>query len=141
MRTKRIVAKPRLAGAVTVALTGAILFGSMPVAQAAQAPLSGATAWGPCSWYTSNNTRYTSVANKQVRVKLSDTGKLEAKMRTKNVNTGGTSAARYYPPLDKWQNMGKYTKKSTAFRLQFTCVNERKNGERPSTDFSGSLDY
>ncbi|MDK1474679.1 hypothetical protein QNO07_14825 [Streptomyces sp. 549] len=141
MRTKRIVAKTKLAAAATAALTGAVLLGPLPSAHAATAPVSGSTAWGPCSWYTSNNVRYTSTANKQVRVKLSDTGKLGVKMRTKNENTGGTSSARYYPPLDKWQNMGKYSKKNTAFRVQFTCVNERKGSERPTTDFSGSLDY
>ncbi|MBB1246681.1 hypothetical protein GL263_24470 [Streptomyces durbertensis] len=92
------------------------------------------------SWYTSNNIRYTSTANKQVRVKLSDTGKLGVKLRTRNVNTGGVSSARYYPPVDEWQNMGKYKKKNTPFRLQFTCVNERKK-DKPDTDFSGSLDY
>ncbi|MHC5903947.1 hypothetical protein ACVNF4_08570 [Streptomyces sp. S6] len=141
MRTNRILARTRPAAAVTAALAGALLLGSVPAAYAATAPISGATAWGPCSWCTSNNVRYTSAANKQVRVNLSEAGKLGVKMRTKNVNSGDTSSARYYPPLDGWQNMGKYGAKSTQFRLQFTCVNERKGSDRPDTDFSGSLDY
>lgn len=84
--------------------------------------------------------RYTTVANKQVRVKLTSTGKLGVKMRSKNENTGGTSAVRYYPPLDTWQNLGKYSARNTPFRLQFTCVNERSWSDSPSTDFAGSLD-
>jgi hypothetical protein len=62
-------------------------------------------------------------------------------MRSKNENTGGTSAVRYYPPLDTWQNIGHYSAMNTPFRLQFTCVNERSGSDRPSTDFAGSIDY
>lgn len=76
-----------------------------------------------------------------MRAKLTSTGKLGVKMRSRNVNTGTNSATRYYPPLNSWQNLGKYSAKSTPFRLQFTCVDERKWNERPSTNFEGSLDY
>jgi hypothetical protein len=108
---------------------------------AATSPISGSTAWGPCNWYTSANVRYTTVANKTVRAKLTDTGKLGVKMRTLNVNTGGTSAVRYYPPLNTWQNLGSFLAKNSPFRLQFTCVNPRSSiTDRPSTNFSGSLD-
>ena len=110
-------------------------------ANAVAEPISGSTAWGPCSWTTSANVRYTSVASKTVRVKLSDTGKLGVKMRTLNVNTGAVSASRYYPPLDTYQNMGTFSAKNSPFRLQFTCVNERSSiFDRPSTNFWGTLD-
>jgi hypothetical protein len=129
-----------VAAGAAIAAAGAVL---VPVgtASAVAEPISGSTAWGPCSWTTSANVRYTSVANKTVRVKLSDTGKLGVKMRTLNVNTGSTSAIRYYPPLGTYQNLGSFSAKSSPFRLQFTCVNERSNIlDRPSTNFWGTLD-
>lgn len=134
MRHKMIAAAATLATAAAVVIPA----GS---ASAATEGISGSTAWGPCSWTTSANVRYTSVANKTVRVQLGDTGKLGVKMRTLNVNTGGVSATRYYPPLNKWQSMATFSKKNSPFRLQFTCVNERAHIlDRPSTNFWGSLD-
>jgi hypothetical protein len=124
-----------------LAIAAIVAFGVIAASAAASVVgISGATAWGPCNWYTSNNLRYTSVANKQVRVLLSSTGKLGVQMRTKNENTGLTSQIAYYPPLNTWQNLGRYSAASTPFRLQFTCVNPRGN-DSPSTDFAGSLDY
>ena len=125
------------------AAVGAALAMLVPAggASAVAEPISGSTAWGPCSWTTSANVRYTSVASKTVRVKLSDTGKLGVKMRTLNVNTGSTSAIRYYPPLGTYQNLGTFSAKNSPFRLQFTCVNERSSIlDRPSTNFWGTLD-
>lgn len=127
--------------ALSFAATAVVVGGHVAPAHAAQAPITGSTAWSDCGdWFTSNNVRYTSVANKRVRVKLSSTGKLGVKMRTKSVNTGDTSATRYYPPLDKWQDMGKFAKKNAPFRLQFSCQNARKWNERPNTEFEGTLD-
>lgn len=135
------IKRSALRGAATAALATALLAPLAP-AHAAIAPISGSTAWGPCSWTTSSNVRYTTAADKTVRVKLSDTGKLGVKMRTLNVNTGSTSVIQYYPPLNTWKNLGKFSKKSSPFRLQFTCTNERSGiYDRPSTNFAGSLDY
>ena len=132
---RRVVAGGAAVGAALAMLVPA--GGAFAVAE----PISGSTAWGPCSWTTSANVRYTSVASKTVRVKLSDTGKLGVKMRTLNVNTGSTSAIRYYPPLDTYQNMGTFSAKNSPFRLQFTCVNPRSSIlDRPSTNFWGTLD-
>jgi hypothetical protein len=131
----------RLRRAAAVGLAAAAVLSFAAPAHAATTPISGATSWGPCTWYTSNNVRYTTVANKTVRVRLSDTGKLGVKMRTLNVNSGVTSAIRYYPPLDTWQNLGTFSAKNSPFRLQFTCVTPRKSGESPETDFAGSLDH
>lgn len=125
---------------MAMAMAGAsVLLGG--ASQAATSGISGSTAWGPCEWYTSANVRYTSTANKTVRIKLTDTGKLGVKMRTLNVNTGSTSAIRYFPPLNTWQKMGTFSKSNSPFRLQFTCTSPRSNIlDRPSTTFSGSLD-
>jgi hypothetical protein len=132
---------PSVRRGAAVGLAAAAVLSFAAPANAATTPISGSTSWGPCNWYTSNNVRYTTVANKTVRVRLSDTGKLGVKMRTLNVNTGGTSAIRYYPPLDTWQNLGSFSSKNAPFRLQFTCVNPRKSGDSPETDFAGSLDH
>lgn len=115
----------------------------MAASQAAQTEgISGSTAWGPCDWYTSENVRYTTQADHYVKVKLTSTGKLGVKMRTLNVNTGSTSAVRYYPPLDQWQNLGYFRNADRPFRLQFTCTNPRDGWwDRPSTTFSGSINY
>ena len=131
-------------GVVLAVLAGLGALG-VAVANGSIVAISGATSWGTgsppeCTWYTSENLRYTTVSNKQVRVRLSDTGKLGVKMRSLNVNTGLTSAIAYYPPLNVWQNLGKYSAKGTPFRLQFTCQNPRNPNDNPSTDFSGSLD-
>jgi hypothetical protein len=138
MKTERCIRRARIWFGIAVLLVGLAAL-SATAANAAIVGISGATAWGPCSWYTSSNVRYTTVAGKQVRVLLSDTGKLGVKMRSKNVNTGLTSIIGYYPPLNTWQNLGHYSAKNTPFRLQFTCVNERSWPESPSTDFAGSL--
>lgn len=81
----------------TLAAATLVVAAAAPHAYAATTGISGSTAWGPCTWSVSNNVRYTSVANKQVRVKLSTTGKLRVKMKSRNVNTGADSAVRYYP--------------------------------------------
>lgn len=68
------------AAAAAIAFTTAI-----PNAWAVTSPISGSTSWlSPCTdhWSVSSNVRYTSVANKQVRAKLSTTGPLGVQMRT-----------------------------------------------------------
>jgi hypothetical protein len=134
--------RSRKSAAVSVLMAAALVALPVATAQAAIAPISGSTAWGPCDWYTSSNVRYTSVAGKTVRANLTSTGKLGVKMRTLNVNTGATSVVAYFPPLNTWQKMGYFSAKSSPFRLQFTCVNPRSSiFDRPSTNFDGSLDY
>ena len=138
-----ILSRPkRTSVLVSTVMAGVLVAAPITGAQAAIAPISGSTSWGPCDWYTSSNVRYTSVAGKTVRANLTSTGKLGVKMRTLNVNTGATSVVAYFPPLNTWQKMGYYSAKSTPFRLQFTCVNPRSSIlDRPSTNFAGSLDY
>jgi hypothetical protein len=126
------------AAAAAIAFTTAI-----PNAWAVTSPISGSTSWlSPCTdhWSVSSNVRYTSVANKQVRAKLSTTGPLGVQMRTRRESDGANSTIRNYPPLDSYQNLGKYSAVNTGFRLVFTCVNPRTSGS-PSTDFAGTLDY
>lgn len=128
--------------AAATALTVALLAPNVGPASAAENPISGSTASSSCTWFTSANVRYTSVAAKTVRVKLSSVGKLGVKMRTKNENTGSTSVIGYYPPLDTYQNMGYFATKSSPFRFQFTCVNSKNWWESsPDTSFYGTADY
>ena len=125
--------------AATLALTAGIA----PSAWATESTISGSTSWqSPCTdhWSVSTNVRYTSVANKQVRAKLSSVGVLGVQMRTRRESDGSNSAIRNYPPLNTYQNLGKYTSINTGFRLVFTCVNPRTSGS-PTTDFAGTLDY
>jgi hypothetical protein len=132
----------RKSACVSALVAGALVALPMASAQAAIAPISGSTSWGPCDWYTSSNVRYTSVAGKTVRANLTSTGKLGVKMRTLNVNTGATSVVAYFPPLNSWKSMGYFSAKNSPFRLQFTCVTPRSSIlDRPSTNFAGSLDY
>lgn len=128
----------------TIAAAAAVAFVTViPNAWAATSPISGSTSWNdPCTsnWSVSTNVRYTSVANKQVRAKLSTAGQLGVQMRTRRESDGANSTIRYYPTLDVYQNLGKYSAANTGFRLVFTCVNPRGSGS-PSTNFAGTLDY
>lgn len=138
---RKKLTRSALSGTFAAVIAATALMIPAAPAQAAIFPISGSTSWGPCTWFTSNNLRFTTVASKQVRANLSSTGKLGVQMRSRNENTGVVSATRFYPPLNTWQNLGFYSASGTPFRLQFTCVNERNWWERPSTDFQGSLDY
>lgn len=128
--------------AVAAAISASFLVPAFGPVSAAEYPISGSTASSSCTWYTSANVRYTTVSAKTVRAKLSSVGKLGVKMRTKNENTGSTSAIGYYPPLDTYQNMGYYATKNSPFRFQFTCVNSKNWWEpSPDTSFYGTADY
>lgn len=103
--------------------------------------ISGATAWGPCDWYKSNNVRYTNGHDFRVKAKLYSTGKLGVKMASIKVNSGKWSPHRYFPPLNQWKSLSYFKYKNQPFRLAFTCQDERDGWERPTTDFSGTLHY
>lgn len=129
--------------AMTAAAAAIAFVTVVPSAWATTSTINGSTSWEkPCTdhWSVSTNLRYTSVANKQVRAKLSSVGSLGVQMYTRRESDGAASAVRQYPPLDSYQNLGKYTSVNTAFRLVFTCVNPKTSGS-PTTDFSGTLDY
>lgn len=127
----------------SLGLVIATFFLASGTAHAVKEGISGSTSWGPCEWYTSENTRYTTGHVWRVAALIKDTGKLGVKMRTQQVYTGETSPTRYFPK-DTWEKFTHY-KKGAGFRLQFTCSKPRDCGfwtcDRPSTDFQGTLRY
>jgi hypothetical protein len=135
-RTGRIIVALGLLASSLVAFPGAT------PAHAKEHPVSGSTSANSCTWFTSNNVRFTTVASKTVRVKMSDVGPLGVKMRTKNENTGNTSVSAFYPPLGEYRDLGSFAKKDSPFRFQFTCVTTRDPKRKtPDTQFWGTADY
>ena len=138
MYLKKMSSRAVLAVGITLALALPAL--AAP-ASAATTAISGATGWGPCTWFTSSNVRSTSAANVNVAAQIDDAGKLGVKMRTKAESSGAIGTTQYFPAGSSYLTFAKYAAKGTKFRLQFTCRNERKGSERPDTDFAGSLRY
>ncbi len=131
-----------------LALAAVSLLTALPI-QEAQAhdghwyPIEGSTTWdSPCSWATSENTRYVTAPGSSIWLNLTSVGKLGVKFRVKYVNTGKNSVTKYFPPIATDQKIGEYQKTNEPFRTQFSCIKPRKNiWDRPSTDFEGSIHY
>lgn len=137
---KQVWPKKVVAGAIVPIVIAAASVAVPAPASAAVTGISGATTWfAPCEFYTSSNAR--TASQPTIKVALSSVGSLGVKFRTKFTNTGTVSSTAFFSGSSStFETLSSNTATGREFRSQFSCINGRDSDERPSTDFSGSLD-